>query len=152
MWSEFEARDRVRKTSRKSPEFSIEYGLLNPLSDKLLNTAISSYKYCLCGLACRIFKETRSYCPWWMSKFYLAILQFVFPWYQAWYRDKQARVQNLTAWEYFNINLFNFGSASVQLSIFTGLRHRGEDPNQWLFDKSRPVLVANTFDSCFRSH
>ena len=40
----------------------------------------------------------------------------------------------------------------MQLSIFTGLRHRGEDPNQWLFDKSRPVLVANTFDSCFRSH
>ena len=36
MWSECEARDRVRKTSRKSPEFSVEYGLLNPLSDKLL--------------------------------------------------------------------------------------------------------------------
>ena len=64
---------------------------------------------------------------------------------------KQARVQNLTAWEYFNINLFNFGSASVQLSIFTGLRHRGEDPNQWLCDKSRPVLIAK-FDSCFKSY
>ena len=39
----------------------------------------------------------------------------------------------------------------MQLSIFTGLRHRGEDPNQWLCDKSRPVLIAK-FDSYFRSH
>jgi len=31
----------------------------------------------------------------------------------------------------------------MQLSIFTGFRYRGEDPNQWLCDESRPVLLLS---------